>query len=203
MTARLGKQARSQETRQKLVLAAIEVLATVGYAATTMARVAQVAGVSPGPRQYYFPRFTDLFVAVVEHVHADLEARVAAFEHLTDPAERIRVRFGAVLANVASPSHMAMLELKMACRGDAGLRDAIGPTIRAFEERADERFLAAMRSTGLPDPELLALRAMMAATLRGLAIASIDHDQTAVLAEVERILPEMVIARLKAGSKRR
>lgn len=181
--------------------AAIEVLATVGYSATTMARVSHAAGVSPGPRQYYFPRSTDLFVAVVEHVHASLRARVAKFDAVTDPAQRIRQRFHVLLGNVASPEHMAMLELKMACRGDAELREAIGPTIREFEDQADENFLAAMRTTGLPDRELIALRAVMAATLRGLAIASIDQDQTAVLTDIDRLLPEMVIARLQSGAK--
>jgi len=195
---RIGKQARSLETRQKLVDAAIELLATHGYAATTMAQVAKAAGISAGPRRYYFPNPTDLFVAVVDEIHAASRARLAAANEESDLRARVAGRFLASLKTVGSTEHMAMLELKMAIRGDPDLRRAIGPKIRAFEDRADSSFLDGLRQTGLPEGEIVALRAIMAATLRGLAIASIERDQTDIIAEVARLLPDMITQRLKA-----
>ena len=196
---RIGKQARSQEMRQKLIATAIELLATHGYAATTMARVAQVAGVSAGPRRYYFPNPTDLFAAVVDELHAANAARMEGIARDGDLRTRATARFLASLGTVGSPQHLAMLELKMAIRGDPELRRAIGPKIRAFEERADGRFLHDLRDTGLPEGEIVALRAIMAATLRGLAIASIERDQTDIIAEVARLIPEMIARRLEAA----
>lgn len=196
MNLRLAKQARSQETRVRLVEAAIQMLATHGYAATTMSKVAALAGVSPGPRQYYFPKSIDLFTAVVEKIQADNESRAAAFDSVKDVGERLTLRFTALLEGVGSPQHMAMLELKMACRGDDTLRRAISPSIRAFEERADERFMSFLRDSGRSERELRALRAILAATLRGIAIAAIERDQADVIEDVRRVLPEMLLQRL-------
>lgn len=200
--ARIGKQARSLETRQKLVTTAIELLATHGYAATTMTRVASAAGISAGPRRYYFPNPADLFAAVVDEIHTTNQTQIgAALAEQSDLQSRLRAQFLVSLGNVGSPQHMAMLELKMAIRGDPDLRRAIGPKIRAYEERADNRFLHAVRETGLPEGEIVALRAIMAATLRGLAIAAIERDQTDIIADVARLIPEMVTQRLRAGGQ--
>ncbi len=196
LNLRLAKQARSHETRVRLVEAAIQMLATHGYAATTMSKVAASAGVSPGPRQYYFPKAVDLFAAVVEKVQANTGARAAAFDGIEDAGERLTLRFRAMLDGVGSPEHMAMLELKMACRGDDTLRRAISPNIRAFEDRADEHFMSFLRDSGRSERELRALRAILAATLRGIAIAAIERDQADVIEDVRRVLPEMLLQRL-------
>ena len=62
------QQDRSRATRQKLLESALESLAEVGYAATTVAVVATRAGVSRGAAQHHFPTRADLFAAAVEYM---------------------------------------------------------------------------------------------------------------------------------------
>ena len=61
---------RNAETRDQLIDAAIICLAEVGYAGATMRRIADTAGVTQGPRQYYFPTPVRMFEAVVDRIHS-------------------------------------------------------------------------------------------------------------------------------------
>ncbi len=62
------QQDRSRATRAKLLEAAIESLAELGYHASTVAVVAERAGVSRGAAQHHFPTRDALFTAALEHV---------------------------------------------------------------------------------------------------------------------------------------
>jgi AcrR family transcriptional regulator len=68
MMAREPQQDRSRATRQRLLEAAIECLADVGWAGSTVAVVAERAGVSRGAAQHHFPTREDLFAAAVDYV---------------------------------------------------------------------------------------------------------------------------------------
>lgn len=62
------RQQRSRVTKQRVLEAAIESLAQVGWAESTVAVVAARAGVSRGAAQYHFPSKESLFKAAVEYV---------------------------------------------------------------------------------------------------------------------------------------
>lgn len=62
------QQDRSRVTRARLLESAITCLAERGYAASTVAIVAQDAGVSRGAAQHHFPTREALFTAALEHV---------------------------------------------------------------------------------------------------------------------------------------
>lgn len=62
------QQDRSRATRARLLKAAITCLAELGYHASTVAVVAERAGVSRGAAQHHFPTRDDLFTAALEHV---------------------------------------------------------------------------------------------------------------------------------------
>lgn len=62
------QQDRSRATRAKLLEAAITSLAELGYHASTVAVVAERAGVSRGAAQHHFPTRDALFTAALEHV---------------------------------------------------------------------------------------------------------------------------------------
>ncbi|MFD7991250.1 TetR/AcrR family transcriptional regulator [Streptomyces mexicanus] len=65
---RRPKQDRSRATRQRLLQAAVACLAEHGWAGSTVAVVAERAGVSRGAAQHHFPTREDLFTAAVEYV---------------------------------------------------------------------------------------------------------------------------------------
>jgi AcrR family transcriptional regulator len=62
------KQDRSRATRSRLLEAAIASLAEIGYPASTVAVVAERAGVSRGAAQHHFPTREALFTAALEHM---------------------------------------------------------------------------------------------------------------------------------------
>ena len=65
---RQPQQDRSRATRARLLEAAIGCLATQGYHASTVAVVAEHAGVSRGAAQHHFPTREALFTAALEHM---------------------------------------------------------------------------------------------------------------------------------------
>ena len=65
---RQPQQDRSRATRARLLEAAITSLAELGYSASTVAVVAERAGVSRGAAQHHFPTREALFTAALEHV---------------------------------------------------------------------------------------------------------------------------------------
>ncbi|MER5297869.1 TetR/AcrR family transcriptional regulator [Streptomyces lasiicapitis] len=83
---RSPKQDRSRATRQRLLEAAVACLADRGWTGSTVAVVAEHAGVSRGAAQHHFPTREDLFTASVEYV---AEQRSAALRGLfpADPAD--------------------------------------------------------------------------------------------------------------------
>ncbi|KJY44443.1 TetR family transcriptional regulator, partial [Streptomyces sp. NRRL S-444] len=68
------KQARSRVTRRHLLEAAVSCLAEQGWAGSTVAVVAERAGVSRGAAQYHFPTREDLFTAAVAYVAEERSA---------------------------------------------------------------------------------------------------------------------------------
>ncbi|MQA60765.1 MAG: TetR family transcriptional regulator [Actinophytocola sp.] len=62
------QQERGWATRQRILEAAIESLAELGWTASTVAVIANRAGVSRGATQHHFPTRESLFAAAVEYV---------------------------------------------------------------------------------------------------------------------------------------
>ncbi len=189
-----AQSAKGQETRQSLIEAAIHCLNEFGYSATTMRRVSDAAGVTQGPRQYYFPATTDLFAAVVDEIHSASTLDYGSIREDAAPAsERVvrMVRHGC--ENCGSANHKAMLELKLALRGDPVLRAAIGGRIKAYEAKADADWVKMLADTGLPREGVVSLRNMLAATLRGLGLAMASDAELPSMADVERILIDTVL----------
>ncbi len=80
-------QDRGRATRRRLLEAAVACLAEYGWTGSTVAVVAERAGVSRGAAQHHFPTREDLFTAAVEYV---AEERSAALRRgLLSPARLI------------------------------------------------------------------------------------------------------------------
>ncbi len=97
---RTPKQKRSQVTRDAVVEAAARVFAEVGLANATTARIAEVAGVSPGSMYHYFPSKDSLVVAILEREADGLHRRfmeLAAEMGISDVPRLIRAFVDAML----------------------------------------------------------------------------------------------------------
>lgn len=125
-TLKAPQQDRSRATRQRLLEAALESLAEVGYAATTVSVVATRAGVSRGAAQHHFPTRADLFAAAVEYMTevrlAEIRAQAARLPSGSGRTEAIV----AMLADVyTGPLFRAALHLWVAASTEEPLRQQI------------------------------------------------------------------------------
>ncbi|HET9141922.1 TetR/AcrR family transcriptional regulator [Actinophytocola sp.] len=76
--------------RERLVAGAADLLHRKGIAATTLADIAQVAGVPPGNVYYYFKTKDDLVKAVVDTQAGQVTALLTELDALPRPAERLK-----------------------------------------------------------------------------------------------------------------
>src|SRR5581483_9137791 len=81
---------RQQETRRRIVEAAVELHATLGPARTTVAAIAERAGVTRPTVYAHFPDARSLFQACSGHVRAAVPPPdPAAWRSISDPAARL------------------------------------------------------------------------------------------------------------------
>jgi AcrR family transcriptional regulator len=119
---------RSAATRAKLLDAALECLAELGYAGTTTTVVAERAGVSRGAQLHHFPARAALVAAAVEHLYARLTAAYqAGFARLPRGADRLRAALDLLWSMFSEPRYGAVLELFTAARTDPELRAHLRP----------------------------------------------------------------------------
>ncbi|GHH68987.1 TetR family transcriptional regulator [Streptomyces sulfonofaciens] len=117
---RTPKQDRSRLTRQRLLEAAVTCLAAHGWAGSTVAVVAERAGVSRGAAQHHFPTREDLFTAAVEYV---AEQRSGALRALFPDGARDRAAVVAALVDLfTGPLFKAALQLWAAAAHEELLR---------------------------------------------------------------------------------
>ena len=122
-TGRRPQQDRSAATHERLLDAAYACLLTDGYAATTVGAVQQRAGVARGTLLHHFPTRGALMAGVVEDVVerrltlTGAETRTGGWDELVD----------AVWRELNGPAYAVVLELWVAARTDAELREALLP----------------------------------------------------------------------------
>ena len=126
---RRPKQDRSRATRQRLLEAAVSCLAEHGWAGSTVAVVAERAGVSRGAAQHHFPTREDLFTAAVEYVAEERSTALRAL--FPEGAEDRRVVVEALVDLYTGPLFRAALHLWVAASNEDQLR----PRVTELEAR--------------------------------------------------------------------
>ena len=140
MTVRRTQEERSAETRGRLLDATIESLQEVGYAGTTMRRVAELAGVSQGAQTHHFPYRVDLVCAAIEQLASRrVDALRASMQGLSGSVAR---RTGTLLdllwADFSGPVFTVFVKLWVAAADDAELYARLVPVERAMARSVSE-----------------------------------------------------------------
>ncbi|MFF2348718.1 TetR/AcrR family transcriptional regulator [Kitasatospora sp. NPDC058115] len=178
--ARTPQQDRSRATRARLLAAAVDCLAELGWNGSTVAVVAERAGVSRGAAQHHFPTREDLFTAAVEHVTAERLTAVRAHADALPDAGPARTEavVDMIVRLYTGPLFRAALQLWVAAATEEPLRERIiGLEGRVGREahRAAVEFLGA-------DETGPGVRETVQATLdmaRGLGLANLLTDDSA------------------------
>ncbi|WP_406437129.1 TetR/AcrR family transcriptional regulator [Streptomyces sp. NBC_00631] len=127
---RAPKQDRSRATRQRLLEAAVACLAEHGWTGSTVAVVAERAGVSRGAAQHHFPTREDLFTAAVEYVAEERSTALRALFPEGTTGDR-RAVVSALVDLYTGPLFRAALHLWVAASNEDQLR----PRVTELEAR--------------------------------------------------------------------
>lgn len=176
--ARAPQQDRSRATRARLLAAAIASLAELGYQASTVAVVAERAGVSRGAAQHHFPTREALVAAALEHVAI---GRAAELRHelgeLSGGAPSTAQVVELTFALYCGPLFRAALALWVAAAAEPALREQIV----ALEARLGRQVHRVVVDLLGVDERLPGVRETVQATLdlgRGLGLANLLTDDS-------------------------
>ncbi|WP_034271315.1 TetR/AcrR family transcriptional regulator [Actinospica robiniae] len=176
---RVPQQDRSRATRQRLLDAAMDCLARLGWSGSTVAVVAERAGVTRGALQHHFPTREDLFTAAIEHVAAERIAFVRArLDDLPAPGPARTEAVVAMVVQMYTDQYFrAALHLWVAAATEEPLRERVV----ALENRVGrEAHRVAVASLGV-DAHAPGVREAVQATLdmaRGLGLANLLTDDS-------------------------
>jgi AcrR family transcriptional regulator len=173
------QQDRSRATRARLLEAAIACLAELGWTASTVAVVAERAGVSRGAAQHHFPRREALFTAALEHVSLvraeEMKREIAELPGGSEPDTAAVVAL--VMNLFTGPVFRAALALWVAAAAEPQLREQIIP-LEARIGREIHRVVVDLLGVDEREP---GVRETVQATLdlaRGLGLANLLTDDT-------------------------
>lgn len=174
-STRVPQAERTRAMRLRLMTATVDCLVERGWSGTSTAVVAQRAEVSRGAMLHHFPTKADLVIGAVDHLARLRREELLAAADAMPATGRTRHALGLLADHVTGEVFQAALELWVAARTDADLRETVAP----LEQRIGrETHRLAVRMLGV-DESRAGVRELIQATLdlvRGLALAGTLSD---------------------------
>ncbi|OLR95017.1 TetR/AcrR family transcriptional regulator [Actinokineospora bangkokensis] len=173
------RQDRSRATRRRLLEAAVDCLAEVGWTGSTVLVVAERAGVSRGAAQHHFPTREDLFTAAIDYVTEERLAHLRAnLPNLPPGPDRTAAVVTTLGEAFTGKMFNAALHLWVAAASDPHLRSLVLPLEAKVGRETHRLTLAAL---GVDEKTHPGTREAVQATLdmaRGLGLANLLTDDT-------------------------
>ena len=190
---------RSEETRARILDAAVHVLSTRGYAGFRTAEVATQAGVSRGALTHHFPSRDELLVAVVADVFrraGELGRARAGSVHSVDEA------IGSLLSDSRDFffSELFLVAMDLAIQGrlaQSGL-DPVGKISAEARLPVEASWLSALVSAGVATDVAEDLLWLTNSIVRGLAVRRLWQDEPARFERLFLLWRRMVMAYLES-----
>jgi AcrR family transcriptional regulator len=162
---------RRASTRAKLLDATIACLIDLGYAGTTTTEIADRAGVSRGAQLHHFPTKADLVTTAVEHLFERRHREfLQAFACRPAGADAAAAAIDILWSMVSGPTFHAWLELAVAARTDAQLRERLASMGGRFMETVEHTFRELFPAPGAANPLFEIAPRFAFALLEGLAL---------------------------------
>ncbi|MEV4274605.1 TetR/AcrR family transcriptional regulator [Actinoplanes xinjiangensis] len=156
--------ARREQAVEALLDAALESLVTVGFAATTTRGVAQLAGVSQGLQQHYFPTKAALIDAAINRLATRLLEEASRPVEGATERQRAELLLRRLWDSFSSPVLTVVAELLVLARIHPDTAEKTAATLVAVTDRvvavAEEALPTYARRPGFRDALLLALSAI-------------------------------------------
>lgn len=157
------QQAKSQRARTAICTATIDLLVELGYAETSLNRVAAMAGFSKGALQHHFPNKEDLIAATVD----ELLARTFKPQR-TKPRSVDQVLTSFWTRFINTPAYRALMEILSAARTDKDLQKRLSAELVEWGRKMDEQSVQNFAAVSGDDDETIMLLNMTRSFMRGL-----------------------------------
>ncbi|GAA3952126.1 TetR/AcrR family transcriptional regulator [Gordonia caeni] len=185
VTAREPRQERSRQTRERLLAATVDMLATKGWSATTVSAVAEAAGVSRGAAQHHFPTREDLITAVLEAMFTEMTAEAGqTLDQLPAGPERIDAIVDRAVSIYTGVPFKAALQVWAAAASDEALRELILPLEAKLARAAHKLTVQGLDPSGVHGATAHRLAQITLDLARGLGLADTLSDDSARRAQV-------------------
>ncbi|WP_165937650.1 TetR/AcrR family transcriptional regulator [Antarcticimicrobium sediminis] len=193
------QQERSAETHQKLIRAAISVLAQRGYANFSTSMVAEKAKVSRGALQYHFQTRDDILVAARDYVARALNLPWKPETLRERPVdERIRMIIDHYWTFIGSKNYIAALEVRLYERFNRSMHKTLLERMNKLTGERNAEWQEIFSDTGLSPDYLIPYRLYMLDCLRGLALRRIEQGAGINVTPQIEILTDLMIKRISS-----
>lgn len=190
---RKTQEERREQSRFRLLEAAVKCLVEDGYHGTTLTAIAKRARLSLGCLQHHFPSREELLIAAVRWLFERRRGEfLEAFAQLPDSDDRVAGAIDLLWQVVNGDSFLAYLELVVAARTDPRLRRALTPLADQLGREVKRTFLLHMGSAPATQGFEDAIPTWVFAVLEGLALGRIASPRS--------LDADVVLAAMKATS---
>lgn len=131
-------QQRSENTRDQIMSAAIDLFCRSGYDATSVAEICERAGVSKGAFYHHFPSKKILFLAIMHQWLDGIDAQLAAFREPGKPVPQTMQEMANAIGSiftVASGQLPMFLEFMLQASRDAVVWDATIAPYQTYQQQ--------------------------------------------------------------------
>ncbi|WP_313412557.1 TetR/AcrR family transcriptional regulator, partial [Rhodospirillum rubrum] len=199
---RRSQEARSAETRGKLIAATLDVLLAEGYHALTTQRICDVAGVSRGAMLHHFPSKVSLVVTAIDHL------LTTATEEIRDQAKRVHggeISLEAFLdylwrEQFSGRLFYLTLEHVTLARTHDEIRAPLIPVVKRFHAALDETWTEVFPTTSLAPGGIATVLNLTLCLMRGMGLQTVlrpndDAYYQSLLSAWKALLPGVVEGR--------
>jgi len=185
--------------RQQVLDAATACFRQEGIHGSSIARISQAAGMSPGHIYHYFANKEAIVEAIAEreeHDMADLVRRIAQDEEGGDLVARLCRHIPESVDRNSDPAYVGMI---LELGAEAARNQAVADILRRSDQAISTQFHDMIESVGAPawldEAELKLRMEMIAAVLQGLAMRSLinpDRNRATTARFVEAIIRSLL-----------
>lgn len=192
-----GNQERAERTRRAVIDETVRYILDEGFAAPSVRRITERAGLTWGVVQYHFGDLGGLLMAVVDQGITELTEALERLRRDTGnlPTERrTEVVVDALWQAFSSPTSMAALEILISTRAarDSAVNAQLSDTMRQFTE------LGRHLGEDLDAPQAAEIGNLIWATLRGIVLAQMVSPQPLDTSRDRRTLVDVLNTYIRA-----
>jgi AcrR family transcriptional regulator len=200
VTRRRTQDERSEETRDRLLTAAVNILSEKGYANFRIAEVSAASAVSRGGMTHHYPSKDALVAGVFEYVFRQLQERTSAKLHTAkDPISALSAIVESGAEFFFAPNFPIYLDIVLAARRGGSLPTTVRALARRQSVSIEQACTLCLVEQGVDEETARDVVGFVWSLLRGLAVKAIGTVETEDRDRIIRFALKAVTLSLASG----